>query len=278
MATSVSHVFRRRDVRLRPTPIPESMYKAETFVQRAVQPPIKASAGSEALSQVKKRVAEEPPLPDIPKHQSPAPDFAPVELRANRACLHRDVGLMRRLSEEASAAKAAEPTEFLTWQARMRAESEAARVSVIDQRHSELDGVRKRAIREKKRLIAERFELGRSQRVDFGREVAAVEREIEVDRARIRELKAGLVDRGWVATFPHPARDAFDELCESFGVAPAVPKKPEPAPEAEAEEVAAPGPESDFDQVAAHERLTRRKLALFRVIEERDDPVAAQDE
>lgn len=190
-----SYVIRRKVTKIKPTPIPETTYVPETFVHKSAVEPIKADPRMEELARPKPRHDDLGPPPEVPKYQNPPPTFEPVDFRVNGACLYREVYLMRQQAAKEAYEKETEPTQFLEWQAKMRSLDEEQRKEVIQQRHQELDGVRKRAKRAKKQRIAERLEEGKQMRLQFGQDFEAVQQEIEQEREKIRKLKEQLVDK-----------------------------------------------------------------------------------
>ena len=199
MSTNKSYVIRRRVVQVKPTPVPESTYKQETFARRSVAPPIRADPRMEELAKPKVHAEDTSSIPPIPKYQNDAPHFDPVDCRVNRACLHRDVYLIRKQQQKEATDKENEPTEFLEWQAKMKELDEEERKSLILKRHRELDGVRKRAMKATKQRIEDRLEEGRKLRVQFGKDFENVQKEIEAEREKIRELKRQWVDKAPLA-------------------------------------------------------------------------------
>lgn len=191
-----TYVVRRKIVRIHPTPIPETTYKPETFTPKSKAEPIQPSdPRMEELAKPKPKIQYEEPLNLIPQYQNPPPEFEPVDFRVNAAVLHRDVHLMREFSKKEATEKANEPTEFLEWQAKMRALDEQKRVEEIQKRHEDLDHVRRRAIKAKKIQIKERLAVGQNMRIQFSEEITAVQREIQQERDKIKELKGQLIDK-----------------------------------------------------------------------------------
>jgi hypothetical protein len=192
-----SYLIRHRAIPKHATTVPATTYATETFARHVTTPPrIPPAPGRlESLAVPKVDRHQSPPLSPIPRYQNDPPDFSPVDVQANSAVLHRDTYLLRFLEKREAHRKATEPTAFFEWQRRMEKLDEQQRLEIIQKRHADLDHVRRRAMRARKQRIEEQLEMGRTMRVEFGREFAAVQSEIDAERAKIRELKAQLVDR-----------------------------------------------------------------------------------
>lgn len=145
--------------------------------------------------------AEEPPPPSppLPKFRNPVPDFPPADERVNAAFLYRGISILQNQELKEEQRKAEEPTQFLDWQAQMRAEDEAEKFRLVQKRREELEGVRKKAIKAKKRAIEERQLQGEAIRAETEAGMKQLQAEINAERQKIRELKAQMVDRAPIA-------------------------------------------------------------------------------
>jgi hypothetical protein len=193
MSGSPTYVIRRKVTRIKPSPIPETTYTAETFPQVSPAKPIRlASPHCVGLAKPKEDPYRDPPLTPIPHYQSPALELGSVDVRANRALLYRDLHLIHEQNEKAATEKANEPVKFNAWQKQMQDLDEQQRMEIIQQRHADLNFVRRRAAKVRKQQIAERLAMGKQMRVKFGKEITQVQEEIESERRHIRQLKQQL--------------------------------------------------------------------------------------
>ena len=200
MSTKQTYVIRRRVFQTKPTPVPETTYKQETFARRSVAPPIRAdNPRMDELAKPKVVAQDTSAIPPIPKYQNKAPKFDSVDCRVNGAVLYRDVYLMRKQQEKEALEKENEPTEFLEWQSKMKQLDAEEQKELVMKRHRELDGVRKRAMKAKKERIEERLDEGRKLRIQFGKDLENVQKEIEAEREKIRELKRQWIDKAPLA-------------------------------------------------------------------------------
>lgn len=188
------YVIRRKIYRIKPTPIPKTTYAPETFVQKSV-PSLKApNATIEKLAQPNRLPSTPSELPPIPKYQNPPPNFASVDFRVNVACLQRDLYIMNQRKEKERSDKANEPSQFFDWQEKMKQKDQDERDAIVLERHQALDNSRKGAIKAKKKIIEERFELGNQLRINLSKDIQEAQNEIEQERLKIKELKRQLVD------------------------------------------------------------------------------------
>jgi len=190
------YVLRRKVNNFKPSPIPHTTYKPETFQHPIKYEPIKAEPHFESLAKSRTPPPQSVSVDPIPQYHSPPPSFGPVDFRVNAAELERDAYLIRKKAEKEALEKASEPTEFLKWQEKMRTLDELERKDIIQKRHEELDNSRKKAIKAKKKAIQERLELGNKMRLGISEELKQIQDEIEDERANIQYLKSQLRDLG----------------------------------------------------------------------------------
>ena len=198
MSGKKEYLIYRKQIQPKMTEIPKSTYVAETFVSNVKVEPIHVPEYFETLSKPKQIPPPPPPEP-LPKYENPPPDFSPVDYRTNKAALHHDLYVLKKMQKLEDDAKENSPQEFLEWQKKMREQDEEERRIAVQERREDLDNCRKRAIKAKKREIAEKLEVGRKMRIDFGEDIANVRDEIEREREKIRELKKEMKDNTGVA-------------------------------------------------------------------------------
>ena len=195
MSGKKEYVICRKQVKPKCNEIPKTTYVAETFVSGAKPKPIKVNPQFDNLAKPKK-IPEQPPLEPIPKFENKPPEFAQVDYRVTQAALTRDLHVMHKLINDQAAIKESEPKEFYEWQRKMREKDEEEREIAIQKRREDLNNCRRRAMKAKKKEIAEKLEVGRKMRIDFGEEFAKVQGEIDAEREQIRELKRQMVNNG----------------------------------------------------------------------------------
>ncbi|OHT02243.1 hypothetical protein TRFO_30712 [Tritrichomonas foetus] len=184
-----TYVIRKKIVKIKPTPIPETNYTPEIFELPPQQPPIAAeSPFFENLAKPKEKVTVDFSLPPIPKYENKIPNYDPVDLRVNAATIERDAFLIKE-SQKYHEKMKEEPTEFLAWQKNMREKDEELRREVIQKRREDLNYARKKAMKSKIAQIEERLSIGKQMRSQISDEIDRTRAEIEEEREKIRELK-----------------------------------------------------------------------------------------
>ena len=184
-----AYIIRRKIVKVKPAPVPDTTYKPEIVRPKSRAALIKAPPIFEELAVPKNTDFEDEPLDPIPQYQNPPPVYNPIDFRVNAAVLYRDIHLKRERETRQRLADENEPKQFLNWQSEMRQKDALERQEVIDKRHNELDNARKRAVKERKRLEQERLDVGQEMRVKFAQEMKGVQREQAAERARLQEMK-----------------------------------------------------------------------------------------
>ena len=192
-------LIRRKVVKIKPTPIPDSLYTPETFVQAAPPPRIVAPKRFEDLARPRAAPAEDMSIAPLPRYMNPPPSFSPVDFRVNAATVQRDAYLLKMRNEQDRAARDESPDQFLAWQEKMKGLDEQQRQEEVQRRHQDLDESRRNAHRARKRRIKERLAEGNKMREQFGKEYQELQQQIVEEREKIHQLKGILQGRAELA-------------------------------------------------------------------------------
>lgn len=181
------YVIRRKIHSTKPNEVPRTTYVPETFKMEKADPIIPSSPVFEELSKPKRAPEPQKEEIEIPRYQNPPPSFEPVDIRATKTMLQRDVYIDEQKQKKETEEAEKRPEQFFEWQAKMKAKDEEERMQIIKQRHEDLDHCRKRAIKAKNDRIAHNQETGKLLREQVQQELE--NREEDIDRERIAEIR-----------------------------------------------------------------------------------------
>lgn len=192
-----TYVIRKKIIKIKPTPIPESTYKPEIMEFPKPQPPIPpCSPIFEQLSCPKVKPESEKSSPPLPRYRTSIPKYDPVDIRVNVTTIERDNYLqnaqleqIKRENEDLEGAK-----DFIKWQSDMKQQDEEARTLIIQQRRADIDLSRKRINKIRKQNIENNLQVGNEVRSEIQEMIKQTQERIEEERNQIKELKSQLVD------------------------------------------------------------------------------------
>ena len=192
-----TYVIRKKVIKIKPTPIPETTYEPEIIELPPSKPPIAAiSPYFEELALPKAEIEPDNTPPPIPRYENPRPVFHPVDIRTNVATIERDACLQKAQIDRIEEAKKDEEgsQQFLKWQQNMKRKDEEERKEIIQKRHEDLDHARKNAIKIKQQQKNDKLALGNQMRSELEEQIAKTKLEIEEERQKIKELKKQRID------------------------------------------------------------------------------------
>lgn len=192
------YVIRRKITKIKPTPIPDSTFRAPSARRMTPQEPIPTTAYFENLSRAKPQPEEEE-LEEIPTYTNPPPEYQEVDFRVTHSQLQRNEYIINKHIKREKELKEAEPVEFNKWQNKMKQKDNEERKELLQQRHLELDKCRKRAKKAKENLIKQQLNNGSQIREEIRKQLEKTQAEIDAERDEIKRLKREMVDGAPIA-------------------------------------------------------------------------------
>lgn len=216
-----TYVIRKKIIKIKPNPIPETTYEPEIFELPPSKPPINAiSPKFEELACPKPQIEPDNTPPPIPRYENPRPVFHPVDIRTNVATIERDACLQKAQIDRIEEAKKDEEgsRQFLKWQKAMKEKDEEERRDIIQKRHEELDHARKKAVKIRKQQMNEKLQQGNEMRSQLEEQIEKTKLEIEEERQKIRDLKKQYVDLAplSVEKVQRQKREVYNEMRRDF--------------------------------------------------------------
>lgn len=216
-----TYIIRKKVVKIKPTPIPDTTYEPEIVELPPSKPPIAAiSPIFEELACPKPEIEPDNTPPPIPRYENPRPVYHPIDIRTNVATIERDAYLQKAQIDRIQEAKKDEEgsQEFLKWQKMMKDKDEEVRKEIIQKRHEDLDHARKKAAKIRKQQINEKLQQGNDMRSEIEQQIEKIKLEIEEERQKIRDLKKQRIDLAplSVEKVQREKREIYNEMRRDF--------------------------------------------------------------